>query len=60
MGKLLCLVIEVGFHQSERIDAFHIAENTEKTSVPKNTDRSRGNGVPQQGWLESSHPGLYT
>ena len=26
-GELFCLIVEVGFHQSERIDAFHIAGN---------------------------------
>lgn len=29
-GKFFCLIVEIGFHQSERIDAFHITKNRAK------------------------------
>lgn len=35
-GELFCPIVEVGFHQSERIDAFHVAGNKQKLSFVKN------------------------
>lgn len=35
-GELFRLIVEVGFHQSERIDAFHIAGNKQKLLFLKN------------------------
>jgi hypothetical protein len=44
-GKLFCLIIEVGFHQSKRIDTFHIAENKENGSKHR-----------KMGWKQAALP----
>lgn len=59
-GKLFRPIVEVGFHQSKRIDAFHIAKDRKQVTSKYNRTGGEHCSVPSSTWADVPTPGTVT
>lgn len=55
-GKLLRLVVQVGFHQSERVDAFHVAKDRAKASFKEGAGIAQPTTRPARATVPPNDP----